>query len=79
MLDVGLFLKGMKMNTWMIHVLDKISAFIVIAIRKLNNKKSKFNEWLIMLLFNLLKNVVVFNEKLARKEIYKMISKLQKS
>jgi hypothetical protein len=77
MLDVGLFLKGMKMNSLLISGLDKISAFIVIAIRKLNNKKSKFNEWLIMLLFNLLKNVVVLNEKLARKEIYKMLSKLQ--
>jgi hypothetical protein len=79
MLDVELFLKGMKMNSLLISGLDKISAFIVIAIRKLNNKKSKFNEWLIILLFNLLKNVVVFNEKLARKEIYKMLSKLQNS
>jgi hypothetical protein len=79
MLDVELFLKGMKMNSLLISGLDKISAYIIAAIRKLNSKKSKFNEWLITLLFKLLKNVVVFNEKLARKEVYKILSKLQNS
>jgi fructose-1,6-bisphosphatase len=77
MLDVELFLKGMKMNSLLISGLDKFSAFIVAIIRKLNSKKSKLNEWLIMLLFNLLKNVIVLNEKLTRKEVYKTLTKLQ--
>jgi hypothetical protein len=46
---------------------------------KLIDKKSKYNKWLIVVLSKLLKIVIMLIDKLAKKEINKMVSKLQKS
>jgi hypothetical protein len=46
---------------------------------KLIDKKSKYNKWLIVVLSKLLKIVIMLIDKLAKKEINKMASKIQKS
>jgi hypothetical protein len=73
------FFEGKKMRFWLTCKLDKLSIFIVHTIMKLIDKKSKYNKWLIALLSKLLKNVIALNIKLAKKEINKMASELQKS
>jgi len=66
------------MRFWLISTLEKLSILNVNIIRKLYSKNGKYNKWLVIFLTKLLRNIILINEKLAEKELNKLLRNLQK-